>query len=53
MESYVKEALQAMFEAGLPAIVYEELTGDEYRPVDGKDILNSIIYHNFHLKTLI
>ena len=31
----LKEALQTMFETGLPAIVYEELTGDEYRPVDG------------------
>ena len=29
------EALQTMFDTGLPAIVYEELTGDEYRPVDG------------------
>jgi hypothetical protein len=24
-----------MFETGLPAIVYEELTGEEYHPVDG------------------
>jgi len=24
-----------MFDTGLPAIVFEELTGDEYRPVDG------------------
>ena len=24
-----------MFETGLPAIIYEELTGDEYKPVDG------------------
>ncbi len=31
----LKEALQTMFETGLPAIIYEELTGDEYRPVDG------------------
>ena len=31
----LKEALQTMFDTGLPAIVYEELTGDEYRPVDG------------------
>ena len=30
-----KEALQTMFETGLPAIIYEELTGDEYKPVDG------------------
>ena len=30
-----KEALQTMFDTGLPAIVFEELTGDEYRPVDG------------------
>ena len=28
----LKEALQTMFDTGLPAIVYEELTGDEYRP---------------------
>ena len=34
MESYAQEALQTMFDR-LPAIVYEELTGDEYRPVDG------------------
>ena len=32
---YLKEALQTMFETGLPAIVYEELTGEEYHPVDG------------------
>ncbi len=31
----LKEALQTMFETGLPAIIYEELTGDEYKPVDG------------------
>ena len=31
----LKEALQTMFDTGLPAIVYEELTGDEYHPVDG------------------
>ncbi len=31
----LKEALQTMFETGLPAIIYEELTGDEYSPVDG------------------
>ena len=31
----LKEALQTMFDTGLPAIVYEELTGDEYKPVDG------------------
>jgi len=31
----LKEALQTMFDTGLPAIVYEELTGDDYRPVDG------------------
>ena len=30
-----KAALQTMFDTGLPAIIYEELTGDEYRPVDG------------------
>jgi hypothetical protein len=24
-----------MFETGLPAIIYEELTGDDYHPVDG------------------
>ena len=31
----LKEALQTIFETGLPAIIYEELTGDEYKPVDG------------------
>ena len=31
----LKEALQTMFETGLPAIVYEELTGEDYHPVDG------------------
>ena len=31
----LKEALQTMFETGLPAIIYEELTGEEYCPVDG------------------
>ena len=31
----LKEALQTMFETGLPAIIYEELTGDEYKPVEG------------------
>ena len=30
-----------MFDTGLPAIVYEELTGEDYRPVDGIDILNN------------
>ena len=30
-----------MFDTGLPAIVYEELTGDDYRPVDGTDMLNN------------
>jgi hypothetical protein len=32
---YLKEALQTMFETGLPAIVYEEQTGEGYHPVDG------------------
>ena len=32
---FLKEALQTMFETGLPAIVYEELTGEDYHPVDG------------------
>ena len=32
---FLKEALQTMFETGLPGIIYEELTGDEYKPVDG------------------
>ena len=32
---YLKEALQTMFETGLPAIVFEELTGEEYHPVEG------------------
>ena len=31
----LKEALQTMFETGLPAIIYEELTGEVYHPVDG------------------
>ena len=31
----LKEALQTMFETGLPAIIYEELTGEDYHPVDG------------------
>ena len=31
----LKEALQTMFETGLPGIVFEELTGEEYKPVDG------------------
>ena len=34
-ETFLKEALQTMFEAGLPAIIYEELTGEDYHPVDG------------------
>ncbi len=32
---YLKEALQTMFETGLPALVFEELTGEAYHPVDG------------------
>ncbi len=32
---FLKEALQTMFETGLPAIIYEERTGDTYHPVDG------------------
>jgi hypothetical protein len=32
---YLKEALQTMFETGLPAIVYEEHTAEVYHPVDG------------------
>jgi len=32
---FLKEALQTMFETGLPAIIYEELTGEDYHPVDG------------------
>ena len=35
MTVLLKEALQTMFETGLPAILYEELTGEEYCPVDG------------------
>ena len=31
----LKEALQTMFETGLLAIIYEELTGEDYHPVDG------------------
>jgi hypothetical protein len=32
---YLKEAQQTMVETGLPAIVYEELTGEAYHPVAG------------------
>ncbi len=32
---FLKEALQTMFETGLPAIIYEESTGEDYHPVDG------------------
>ena len=32
---FLKEALQTMFETGLPAIIYEEKTGEDYHPVDG------------------
>jgi hypothetical protein len=32
---FLKEALQTMFETGLPAMVYEENTGEVYHPVDG------------------
>ncbi len=32
---YLKEALQTMFETGLPAYLYEEVTGETYHPVDG------------------
>jgi len=32
---FLKEALQTMFETGLPAIIYEERTGEDYHPVDG------------------
>ncbi|HRD41138.1 MAG TPA: hypothetical protein PLI52_00045 [Prochlorococcaceae cyanobacterium AMR_MDS_5431] len=32
---YLKEALQTMFETGLPAVIYEEMTGEIYHPVDG------------------
>ncbi|TGG77160.1 MAG: hypothetical protein ERJ67_00255 [Aphanocapsa feldmannii 277cV] len=31
----LKEALQTMFETGLPAYVFEEVTGETYHPVDG------------------
>ena len=31
----LKEALQTMFETDLPRIIFEELTNDEYKPVDG------------------
>ena len=31
----LKEALQTMFETGLPGIIFEELTGEDYKPVDG------------------
>ena len=31
----LKEALQTMFETGLPGIIFEELTGENYKPVDG------------------
>ena len=32
---FLKEALQTMFETGLPAYLYEEVTGEAYQPVDG------------------
>ncbi len=32
---FLKEALQTIFETGLPAILYEETTGEDYHPVDG------------------
>ena len=31
----LKEDLQTMFETDLPRIIFEELTNDEYKPVDG------------------
>ena len=38
----LKEALQTMFDTGLPAIVYEELTGDDYLTLlMGLDMLNN------------
>ena len=40
---YLKEALQTMFETGLPAIIYEELTGEDYHPVDGAKHVRQIL----------
>ena len=33
MESNVKRCLTYMFDTGLPAIIYEEMTGEEYKTV--------------------
>ena len=46
----LKEALQTMFDTGLPAIIYEELTGDEYRPVDG---IRPVSYTHLTLPTTV
>jgi hypothetical protein len=35
VRAFLKEALQTIFETGLPAIIYEETTGEDYHPVDG------------------
>ena len=45
---YLKEALQTMFETGLPAIVFEELTGEEYHR--GWDPPRALIRHGFSVK---
>ena len=44
------KALQTMADTGLPGIIYEELTGEEYKPVDELDILNNslIFCHKFY-----
>ena len=48
----LKEALQTMFDTGLPAIVYEELTGDGIDPLMVLGTLNNqfSFYHKFFIK---
>ena len=41
LESYVKRGVQTMFDTGLPAIVYEELTGEGIDLLMVLDILNN------------
>ena len=45
MNPMLKEALQTMFDTGLPAIIYEELTDDQYKPVDGVRHIKQFIYY--------
>ena len=42
----LKDALHTMFDTGLPAIIYEEMTGEEYKPVMAWDMLNNSL-NNF------